>query len=226
MFDLKRIFSVSHVVSEDMEEDLIEKNEEIAHGIKHELEKHNVKSVNIMGSTGSGKTSLIEKTIDELKEDHEIAVVSGDIKADLDANRIKEKGIKAVPMNTGKECHLDGHLVEHALEHIDLEKTDLVIIENVGNLICPVDFNLGENKRVVMVSTTEGDDVVEKHPMIFHTSDLAIVNKSDIAEDVGSDIGKMLDDMKEEGCEKAVSMSVKEEKNLEKWFSFLKELMN
>ena len=148
-----------------------------------------------MGAIGSGKTTLIEEAIKQFKEKYKIAVIAGDVIAEMDAFRFRKLGVPTIPVNTGKECHLDAKLVEKALNEIDLENTDLLIIENVGNLICPVDFNLGEHLRVVIVSVTEGDDIILKHPMIFKTAELAIINKVDIAHAVDVNAEKMREDI-------------------------------
>lgn len=224
MKDLFRLFAGLHV-TENVGEDLLERNEEYAEEVTGELEDKDVKAVNIMGAIGSGKTMLIEETIDELGDRFEIAVVAGDVDAEFDSERIEEKGVTTVPVNTGKDCHLDGHLVQHALEHIDLEETDLILVENVGNLICPVDFELGTHRKVTMVSTTEGEDVVGKHPMIFKTSDLALVNKADIADAVDVDTEKMVESVQDISDCEAFSMSLETGENLEKWFDFVEELM-
>ena len=179
-----------------------------------------------MGAVGSGKTALIEKTLKELSDDYSISVVAGDVKADIDAERIEKTGIQVVPVSTGKECHLDAHLLKHALEDLDLEETDLLLIENVGNLICPVDFDLGAHKRIVVVSSTEGDDVIEKHPEIFSNSDLTLINKLDLAKAVGADPEKMRKDFERVGNGEANTISIKENKNTEVWFDFLRELLD
>ncbi|MFB6180682.1 MAG: hydrogenase nickel incorporation protein HypB [Candidatus Nanohalobium sp.] len=223
MKSLGRFLSFLHI-AENTEKGLLDKNRQYADTVADKLEDKDVKAVNLMGATGSGKTTLIEKTVEKMK-DINIGVVAGDIDADMDAERFKEKGLPVEAVNTGKECHLDAHLVQHAVEGLNLEEIDLLFFENVGNLICPVDFELGSTARVVMVSTTEGDDVVEKHPMIFKTADLAVVNKSDIAEAVGSNLEKMEKDAEEVGSCKALTMSLKEEENMEKWLNFLEQVV-
>ena len=146
------------------------------------LKKHGIKSVDFMGSIGSGKTLLIEKIIDKLKEKKKrCAVIAGDVAGDDDYRRFKKHGIDAINVNTDKECHLDAHLIDHALEKLDLENIDVLFIENVGNLVCPADFPLGTDERVVVISVTEGDDMVRKHPTIFAVSPIIVINKIDLA---------------------------------------------
>jgi len=176
--------------------DIIGINKKIADRNKKHLESHGVFAINIMGAIGSGKTIMIEILAKKLKNKLKIAAIAGDVVSDLDAKRIEKAGIKSIAVNTGTECHLDAHLIEHAIEKINLDEIDLLLIENVGNLICPTDFDLGECKKIVVVSVTEGDDTVEKHPMIFVYADLCIINKIDIADAVSADVEKMVTDAK------------------------------
>jgi hydrogenase nickel incorporation protein HypB len=151
--------------------------------------------VDVVGAIGSGKTSLIEAIIDAV--DYKIGVIAGDVISKYDAGRFEKHDVPVVGLNTGKECHLDAHLVEHALHDMPLEDIDVLFIENVGNLICPVDFDLGSHMRMVVISVTEGDDTVEKHPLIFQDADLVVINKVDLAEAVGADDDKMVADVAE-----------------------------
>lgn len=174
--------------------DIFDANRRHANKNRKLFESHGITAINIMGAIGSGKTTLIELAIKRLGEQCRIGVIAGDVVADIDASRFKKYGVPTIALNTGKECHLDAHLVDHAISGLPLVDLDLVFIENVGNLICPTDFELGEHKRAVIVSVSEGDDIVSKHPMIFLSSDLVIVNKVDIAEFVDADPDKMVDD--------------------------------
>ena len=180
-----------HVIG--IEKDIMEINRGIAKRNRELFEENGVFAFNIMGAIGSGKTSLIEALYERLK-DFRVGVIAGDVISDVDAKRLDKLDVPVVGINTGRECHLDAHLIQHSLEKIPLNKIDLLFIENVGNLICPVDFALGAQKRVTMVSVSEGDDTVEKHPVIFLNSDAAVINKIDIAGFVGADAGKMRDD--------------------------------
>ena len=173
------MFMLMHVIH--MEHDVYKANDKLAEKNQNKLDKNQVFSVNVMGAIGSGKTTLIEEAIRQLKDKYRIAVIAGDVIAEMDSSRFRKLDVPTIPVNTGKECHLDAKLVEKALDEIDIANTDLLFIENVGNLICPVDFKLGEHLRVVVVSVTEGDDIILKHPMIFKTADLAVINKVDIA---------------------------------------------
>lgn len=183
-----------NIASIEIEQDIIRANDKLAYENRHILDEKGVFAVDLVGAVGSGKTSLLETLIDEMDED--IAVIAGDILSKFDAKRIEDKNVPVKGLNTGKECHLDAHLVEHALHDVPLDDVSILFIENVGNLICPADFNLGAHVRTVIISVTEGDDTAEKHPMIFKTADMAIVNKVDLAEAVGADADKMVKDIK------------------------------
>ena len=162
--------------------DILEVNKQLAQKNKELLRKHNVKAIDIMGSIGAGKTSLIEKLVQSLKNKYRIAVFKGDLTTTIDADRIGKHGVKVLTINTGLECHLDANVVSKAVERISLQDIDLLIIENVGNLICPAEFPLGTEKRVVVVSVTEGPYMVIKHPFTFMTADVMAINKKDLAE--------------------------------------------
>ncbi|OED30696.1 hydrogenase nickel incorporation protein HypB [Methanosphaera sp. WGK6] len=183
-----------NIASIDVEQDIIQANDKLAYENRRILDENNVFAVDLVGAVGSGKTSLLEKLIDEMEDD--IGVIAGDILSKFDAKRIEDKNVPVKGLNTGKECHLDAHLVEHALPDIPLEDISILFVENVGNLICPADFNLGTHVRTVIISVTEGDDTAEKHPMIFKGADMAIVNKVDLADAVGADADKMVKDVK------------------------------
>ena len=165
----------------ELEEDLLKKNEELAGRNRELLDENRVMAVDIMGSVGAGKTSLIKDLIVRLKKKRRLGVIAGDLTTTIDAERIKEEKVEVVQVNTGKECHLDANLIARALKEFDLEKMDILFIENVGNLICPAEFPLGSHKRIVVVSLTEGPWMVTKHPYIFRQADLVVINKIDLA---------------------------------------------
>ena len=172
-----------------MEYDVLKENNRIAHDNHHLLTEHKIRSVDMMGSIGSGKTSLIIKIAEKLsKKGIRVGAIAGDVTGDDDFRRMKAAGISVVNCNTGHECHLDANMVKKVLKKMDLGSVDVLFIENVGNLVCPADFPLGADLRVVVISTTEGDDMVRKHPDIFLHSDIAVINKVDIAEYVDVDV--------------------------------------
>ena len=178
----------------EIQHDIMVANRKLARRNQRIMDKNGVFSVDVLGAIGSGKTSLIETLIDHLE--HKVGVIAGDVISKYDAGRFESHHVPVMGLNTGKECHLDAHLVKHALEELPLKNIDLLFIENVGNLICPVDFDLGSHMRMVVISVSEGDDTVEKHPLIFQDADLVVINKIDIAEAVGASVEKMVDDVK------------------------------
>jgi len=155
-----------------------------AHNREH-FDRHNVFAVNLMSSPGAGKTSLLEATIDELGSDVRIAVVEGDLETENDANRIRDKGVTAIQISTGSACHLDAHMVHSALHDLDLDAVDIVFIENVGNLVCPASFDLGQHSNVALLSTPEGHDKPAKYPVMFRAAELVLITKSDLLEVLG-----------------------------------------
>ena len=144
------------------------------------FDRHGVLVINLMSSPGSGKTSLLEATIRALKGALRIAVIEGDLETENDADRIRALGVPAYQITTGTACHLDAHLVEHALAHLDLANLDILFIENVGNLICPASFDLGHHRNVILLSVTEGDDKPAKYPVMFRAADLMLLSKTDL----------------------------------------------
>jgi hydrogenase nickel incorporation protein HypB len=202
--------------------DVLEANKKLARNNRITLEKFGITAFNIMGAIGSGKTLLVEKTIQRLGNNFRIGAIAGDVVARLDASRFEKLGVPTVGLNTGKECHLDAHLVEHGFQKLPLDALDILFIENVGNLICPADYELGEHERVIIVSVSEGDDIVEKHPLIFSTADLIIVNKMDIAEAVNADADKMVRDARIINPRiDVLKMSLKTGEGLDEWLDFV-----
>ncbi len=178
-----------HMITDvGMEFDVLRENSKIAHENYHMLKDHNIFSVDFMGSIGAGKTAMIIKLAEKLRaKGLKVAAIAGDVTGVDDFSRMEKSGINAVNCNTGKDCHLTAHMIHKKLHQMDLDDIDVLFIENVGNLVCPADFPLGTDYRVVVISTTEGDDMVRKHPDIFIHSDIAILNKIDIADAVGVD---------------------------------------
>ena len=164
----------------ELEADILKANDRLAEENKELLRKHRVVTIDVMGAIGSGKTSLIEKMVQVLKEKYRMAAFKGDLTTTIDAELIGRHGVEVVTISTGKECHLDANLVRKALQRIDLEKTDILFIENVGNLVCPAEFKVGEDYKVAMLSVTEGDEKPLKYPLIFAESALLLINKIDL----------------------------------------------
>lgn len=186
-----------HHIDISIEKDIFSANRNLASANAAHLSAHGVRAFDLLGGIGSGKTALIEKIVPKLlKKGLKAGAIAGDVYGDDDFRRIVTLGIPAENVNTGKECHLDAHMIEHALDHLPLNEIDLLFIENVGNMVCPTDFELGAEKRIVVVSSTEGDDVVNKHPMMFRGSSIGVLNKIDLAEAVGADLDRMERDMR------------------------------
>ena len=180
------------VADVEVAKNIMDANKKLAEKNQKNLDDKGIFCIDFVGAIGSGKTTLVEEIIENT--DYKIGVLAGDVISKFDAGRIEKHNVPVVGLNTGKECHLDAHLVGHGIADLPLDDLDMLIIENVGNLICPVDFELGSHFRMVVVSVTEGDDTVEKHPIIFQTSDAVVINKVDLADAVGADADKMVND--------------------------------
>ncbi len=173
----------------EIETDLLARNDHLAAHNRDWLAGHGVSAINLMSSPGSGKTSLLHRTITELSGQHRIAVVEGDQETRLDAERIRATGAPVVQINTGSGCHLDAGMLARALTELGPEPGSLVVVENVGNLVCPALFDLGETARVVIVSVTEGEDKPLKYPHMFAAADLVLINKTDLLPYLDVDLG-------------------------------------
>ena len=208
-----------------MEYDVLRENVKIANANHHLLNEHKIRSVDIMGSIGSGKTSLIIKMAEKLSaKGIRVGAIAGDVTGDDDFKRMRNAGITVMNCNTGHECHLDANMVKKILKKMDLGSIDVLLIENVGNLVCPADFPLGTDLRMVVISTTEGDDMVRKHPDIFLHSDVAVINKADIAEYVDVDINVIKKDYSKltGGVLKMMECSVKKDNGVNEIIDALK----
>jgi hydrogenase nickel incorporation protein HypB len=180
----------------ELEQDVLKANRKIAQENQILLQKHRVKAIDIMGAIGAGKTSLIEKLVERLKSSYRIAAFKGDLTTTIDAEKISRHNVQVVAINTGKECHLDANLVKKALQKLALDNIDLLFIENVGNLICPAEFPLGSEKRIVIISVTEGPYMVVKHPFIFMDADVVVINKIDLASAMDVNVKNLEADVK------------------------------
>jgi hydrogenase nickel incorporation protein HypB len=176
-----------------IEQDILGKNNRYADGNRKHFAEHGIFAVNLVSSPGSGKTTLLVKTIELLKDKAKVAVVEGDQQTSNDADRIRATGAPAIQVNTGKGCHLDAHMVGHALERLALPDDSLLMIENVGNLVCPAAFDLGEAHKVVILSVTEGEDKPLKYPDMFNAADLMILNKVDLLPYLNFDVAKCVE---------------------------------
>ena len=185
-----------HHIDVRIEKDIYDVNNTLADNNAKLLKDHGIRAFDLLGAIGSGKTALIERLVPLLRKNGlRAGAIAGDVFGDDDYKRIVALGIPAFNANTGKECHLDAHLVKHAIEHLPLNDIDILFIENVGNMVCPTDFRLGAEKRIVIVSSTEGDDVVNKHPMMFRDCTIGVINKVDLAPLVGANLDRMESDI-------------------------------
>jgi hydrogenase nickel incorporation protein HypB len=173
-----------------LEQDILQKNNLLAERNRGWFDAKGIFSVNLVSSPGSGKTTMLEETIKRIAKQQAVYVIEGDQQTMNDANRIQAAGAEAVQINTGKGCHLDSHMVHHALHDLRPQENSIVFIENVGNLVCPGLFDLGESSRVVVISVTEGDDKPLKYPTMFETSQLCVINKIDLLPYVNFDVAK------------------------------------
>jgi len=159
---------------------LLSENDRIAAHNREHFDRHRVLALNLMSSPGAGKTSLLEATIDALGGEISIGVIEGDLETENDARRIRARGVEAIQIATGSACHLDAHMVHDALHHMDLDRLDVLFIENVGNLVCPASFDLGQHRNITLLSVPEGDDKPAKYPVMFRAADLVLLSKTDL----------------------------------------------
>lgn len=204
---------------------ILKANDSIAQQNHEALRAKKIFAVNIMSSPGAGKTTLIERTINTLKGELKIGVIEGDIQSTHDSEIIAKTGAQVVQINTGGACHLDANMVSKAIEQLDLSSIDILLIENVGNLVCPSNFWLGEDKKVVLTSVPEGDDKPLKYPSIFLVSDAVIINKIDLLPYMTYDIDKVRQECLRIKPEiKIFQLSSKTGERFDEWIEWLKEL--
>ncbi len=197
-------------------------NDLLANRIHRNFLDNNIKSFDIVGAIGAGKTALLEKIAEKLTAKFRMLVICGDITTRVDADRIEKYNAETIQINTGRECALNAYHIYQIIKNKDLQNYDVIFIENVGNLICPSEFVLGTDKRIIVVSITEGEWVVEKHPMLFKMSDIAVINKIDLKERLGTNVEKMIADAKKINPEiEVITTSAKTGENINK----LMELM-
>lgn len=207
-----------------VEQDILGKNNLLAERNRGYFEAKNILALNLVSSPGSGKTSLLEKTIKELKNDIRFYVIEGDQQTMNDANRIDEAGAPVIQVNTGNGCHLDSDMVNRAVKELDMKNDSVLMIENVGNLVCPSLFDLGEAARVVVISVTEGEDKPIKYPTMFESADICIINKIDLSPYVDFNIENAKNYALQVNHHlKFFELSVKTDEGMDNWYSWLKE---
>ena len=208
----------------DLEQDILQHNDLMAARNKGYFEAKNIFALNLVSSPGSGKTSILERTLIDLKNEKSFYVIEGDQQTLNDANRIDALDIPVIQINTGKGCHLESDMVYEAVKKLNIKDNAILMIENVGNLVCPSMFNLGENKRVVIISTTEGEDKPIKYPDMFHTSDICIINKIDLLPYLNIDIEKLKAYALQVNPKlKFFEVSATTGEGMEAWYEWLKE---
>ncbi|MCR5586864.1 MAG: hydrogenase nickel incorporation protein HypB [Lachnospiraceae bacterium] len=182
---------------------VLEWNEDVSDQIKEVTSKKKVYIVNVIGSPGAGKTTLLTSLIEKLSPDFKIGIIEGDITETIDAQKIDELGIPVVQLQTQGACHIEAKSIECILPMFDLDNLDVIFIENIGNLVCPAEFNIGENLRIALLSVPEGDDKVVKYPLLFSTADCMVINKADMLPYFEFDVDRVKNDVKDvnKNCE-------------------------
>lgn len=203
---------------------VLEANEKNASRLRELFAAKKILALNLISSPGAGKTSLLEKTLRDLKGEFRMAVIEGDLQTDNDARRVAATGAQAVQINTDGGCHLNSALVEAASEKLNMDEVDILFIENVGNLVCPVEFDCGEDAKIAILSVTEGDDKPEKYPLLFHLAKVMLLNKTDLLPYVNFDretAAKFA--RKLNGALKIFEVSARSGEGMEQWYDWLRQ---
>lgn len=204
---------------------VLEANQKMASEVRRKLASEQILALNLISSPGAGKTTLLEHTLHDLSGEFRMAVVEGDLQTDNDARRVAATGAQAVQINTDGGCHLDSNLVLTALESLDLHGIDILFIENVGNLVCPVEFDCGEDAKVAILSVAEGDDKPEKYPLLFHLARAMVLTKTDLLPYVDFDVERAKDFATRLNRELEIfEVSCRTGKGLENWYGWLREM--
>ncbi len=207
-----------------IEQDILSRNDQYAHANRCRLQEQHILALNLVSSPGSGKTTLLTRTIADLRDSSHIYVIEGDQQTSLDADRIKAAGALAIQINTGKGCHLDAHRVGHAIDELQVQPDSLLFIENVGNLVCPAAFDLGESARVAILSVTEGEDKPIKYPDLFHSADLILLNKIDLLPYVSFDTKRCIDFARQVNASaEFIQLSCTTGEGLEQWYHWINQ---
>lgn len=203
---------------------ILEANDRIAQQNRDLFDEHDLTVMNLMSSPGAGKTSLLERTIQALKQDLSLGVIEGDIQSSQDAERIARMGIPVVQINTGGACHLDGNMIRDTFSEFNLAELDLLVVENVGNLVCPAEFKVGEDFKAMILSVTEGDDKPAKYPLMFHESSVLLVNKVDLLPYVDCTVERIREEALKINPHMTIfEISCKTGEGLEAWYEWLKQ---
>lgn len=204
---------------------LLHENDHTAKHNREHFDQHQVLTINLMSSPGAGKTALLEATIQQLGDNLNLAVIEGDLETENDAERIRKHGVEAIQIATGSACHLDAHMIHQALHNLELANLDIIFIENVGNLVCPASFDLGQHLNVILLSVPEGDDKPAKYPVMFRSADLVLISKSDLL--------PILDDFNPENAKRylrdiastapVIELSAKNQSGMPHWLDWISQ---
>jgi hydrogenase nickel incorporation protein HypB len=211
-----------------IEKKVLSENDRLAGEIRAQLKQKNIVTLNLVSSPGSGKTSLLEKTLGALNSELRIGLIAGDVQTENDANRLRRAGGKIVrPLVTGGSCHLEAKMIARILPELDLTKIDLLFIENVGNLVCPSSYDLGEDMKVVLTSTTEGDDKPLKYPAMFRRSSVMVINKIDLLGTSEFDLTRVKENALSINADlKIFELSCRTGEGLQAWYDWVRGLVN
>lgn len=210
-----------------LEKKILSRNDILAEELRELFREKGISVLNMVSSPGSGKTSLLEKTLVPISGQLSVAVIEGDIQTSNDAVRIARTGVPVHQINTGGACHLEAEMIRKALDHFDLDKTDLLIIENVGNMVCPSAFDLGEGLRVALISVTEGDDKPLKYPAMFHSSNVLVINKIDLLEFTDFSMDEVINNARSLNPQiHILETSCRTGKGLENWIDYVRSFVN
>jgi len=203
---------------------VLEANDRLAQELKAQFKEKKILCLNLMSSPGAGKTTLLERTLTDLKSEFKMAVIEGDLQTDNDAQRVAATGAQAVQVNTEGGCHLDSGMVMDSLKALDLEGVDILFVENVGNLVCPAEFEVGEDYKITLLSVAEGDDKPEKYPLMFHISAVMLLNKVDLMPYVDFDLDKAAGHATKLNKDiQVIPISARSGENMEEWYKWLRE---
>ena len=206
---------------------ILESNQRLSDQLQDMFNEKKILVLNLMSSPGAGKTTLLEKTLTRLKHEFNMAVIEGDLQTSNDAEKIAATGAQVLQINTGKGCHLDASMIQEAVEQMDLNRLDILFVENVGNLVCPAEFSVGEDCKITILSVVEGDDKPEKYPLIFSESSVMILNKVDLLPYVDFNPDRASNIARSLNPEIAViPVSAKTEEGLEQWYEWLRQRVN
>lgn len=204
---------------------ILEANEKMAGQIREEMARRGILVLNIISSPGAGKTTLLENTLRDLGHEFKMAVIEGDLQTDNDARRVAATGAQAVQINTEGGCHLNSNMVNEALKNLNKDKLDILFIENVGNLVCPVEFDCGEDAKIALLSVAEGDDKPEKYPLLFHLAACMLLNKTDLLPYVDFDVQKAAKFAKRLNPDLEIfDVSCRNGAGLDNWYNWLRKM--